>query len=528
MRPRGSNLVAYLLALAAVVGVGALLGAAPALALPEGRHYEMVSPPYKAGYGVSAIGAGAIEAVAPSGEAVAFGSIGAFAGAPAQHLFNAYLARRDPAKGWQTVSLDTPASKWPTAYDGVLDFSSTLESSLTFGKQAANRGAGEFDSSESELLLHSSNAPDTQEGFEVVGEALVTPSPQIAINYEGASPDLSHLILKPTPPVPLTPEGVGVTAPQSPYELVNHGGGAQSLHLIGVNNEAEPKSIAPSCNVDIGTEFGKQSRFGAIASDGQEVFFTEFTISAGKQCFEQLFVRLNDERTVEISRPLGPGPFGGCGDGGKPGEMPGEVPCQGAASRPSAEFVGASENGSQVFFTTTAPLDPATDKDTGNDLYMARIGCPQAQVECPVSEREVTSLLQVSHDSNAGEAAEVQGVVAVSPDGAHVYVVARGVLSAGLNAEGRAPVKGADNLYVYDISAEDPPAPAFIADLCSGPGLSGEAKDIRCPTDLENESEIRENEVNDKPLWTSVGPEAQTTGTGDFLVFFELWPAVGQ
>ena len=41
----------------------------------------------------------------------------------------------------------------------------------------------------------------------------------------------------------------------------------------------------------------------------------------------------------------------------------------------AAEFVGASEDGSRVFFTTAQPLVPG-DTDTSNNLYMARIGCP--------------------------------------------------------------------------------------------------------------------------------------------------------
>ena len=62
----------------------------------------------------------------------------------------------------------------------------------------------------------------------------------------------------------------------------------------------------------------------------------------------------------------------------------------------------------------------------------------------------MTSLTQVSHDPRAGEAAEVQGVLRVAPDGSRAYFVARGVLSEAPNAQGAVAVKGADNLYVYD------------------------------------------------------------------------------
>jgi hypothetical protein len=82
-------------------------------------------------------------------------------------------------------------------------------------------------------------------------------------------------------------------------------------------------------------------------------------------------------------------------------------------------------------------------------LYMATIGCPEGEGGCEVAQRQVTSLVQVSH-AQSGEPAEVQSVVRVASDGTRVYFVAHGVLSEAPNAEGQAPVKGAENLYVYD------------------------------------------------------------------------------
>ena len=204
--------------------------------------------------------------------------------------------------------------------------------------------------------------------------------------------------------------------------------------------------------------------------------------------------------------------FGGCVAGG----VPGEVPCDGAATRAPAFFQGASEDGSKVFFTTTVPLVTG-DTDNKNDLYMATIGCPSGEPECEVAKREVTSLVQVSHDPN-GEAAEVpqgvfmQGVVRVAPDGSRVYFVARGVLSKGLNAEEHAPVKGADNLYVYDTTTG---TTTFVVDLCSGPEHSGTFEDPRCPEGLDSGERGR----NDMELWLGPEQQAQTTGDGQFLVF---------
>ena len=166
-------------------------------------------------------------------------------------------------------------------------------------------------------------------------------------------------------------------------------------------------------------------------------------------------MRVDGSRTLEVSRPLS----SECH----------EVPCNGveeqAADRGATEFQGSNEAGTRVFFTTTQSL-VAQDTDEKNDLYMANIGCTDGEGECEAAGKAVTSLVQVSH---GGEPAEVQGVVSIAPDGSHVYFVARGVLGSGANARGDAPVKGADNLYVYDSTSGG--QPVFVTDLCSGPDI---------------------------------------------------------
>ena len=151
--------------------------------------------------------------------------------------------------------------------------------------------------------------------------------------------------------------------------------------------------------------------------------------------------------------------------------------------------------------------------DKVNNLYFAAIGCPAGNQACSASEREVTSLAQVSHDPNVGQAADVLGVVRIAPDGSHVYFVAQGVLSEGSNAEGRAPVDGADNLYVDDVETG---SVAFIAGLCSGPSQSGEVEDSECPADLSSEPGIERR--NDDELWGN-NQEADSTPDGNVLVF---------
>jgi hypothetical protein len=68
-----------------------------------------------------------------------------------------------------------------------------------------------------------------------------------------------------------------------------------------------------------------------------------------------------------------------------------------------------------------------------------------------------------------------------------VYFVARGVLNEEPGPEGRVALKGADNLYAYDSVTGQL---RFVADLCSGPDLSGLVSDTRCPSDLKPEGGI--------------------------------------
>lgn len=495
MGMRACALMAFL-----VVSVMSLM-AASALALPEGRAYEMVSPPYKGGYG-----APRIEAVASDGESVAFYSPGVFAGSPAGFGAGvgldslAYLARRSPS-GWSTASVVPPDVLAPVVQDH--DVSPTLSAVLAFVKAGPNGEAADVVGTEQNFLLHSTTMPDVSTSWELAGMPLkMLVEEPLVLRYKGGNPDFCQLLFQNTEATAeasnaLLEEAVGTS--EQLYELSRGcGGEPAALRLVALNNEGEV--ISPSCKVDLGVQryaTQEQSLFNAISADGSEIFFT--TCIKKDLSHSQLFVRLGSTKTLEVSKPVG--------------EACSEVPClPGATARANANFVGASEDGSKVFFTTTAQLVPE-DKDAGNDLYMARIGCPESKPGCEVAEKEVTSLVLVSHAKTAGEAAEVQGVVKLAPDGQRAYFVAHGILSDGVNAEGNAPMKGAENLYVSEPDTEVPGQyrTVFVADLCSGPELSGSVEDLRCPSKTGV----------DRELWSSTsGGQAQTAGVdGGFLVF---------
>jgi hypothetical protein len=517
---RAINIAKCVLAAAVVVAVGvALLSAATAFALPEGRHYEMVSPPYKGGYGVFRLTAVAVSG-AGEGERVVFSSLGTFAGVPNNTLASDYLARRGPG-GWSTVPLVAPASIESGSLSGL---SPGLESAVFFGSPGPSSGAAEEETLEPEFLWHDLDTPDTapnapQPGpnFTLAGMPLKRLDGKRArASQGGESPELCHVLFRKGPSIELErflPEATGTEGDL--YDMttgVPGCSGEPGIRLVGVGNtngpHGEPAPISKYCHTYLGGENGngEGNSFDAVSVDGSEIFFTSNTgkVSSVNECDGVFsypanpavsYVRLNGERTVQVSEPLAVD----CQSG----------PCKTAVQQ-RAEFVGASETGSRVFFTTTQPLVTG-DTDTGKDLYMASIGCPAGEPSCEPSQREVLSMIQVSHDPNVGEAAEVQKVVRVAPDGGRVYFVAHGVLSEeGPVGEGSQskPLKGANNLYVYDAE-EGSGTVRFIADLCSGPERSGEASDLRCPSTLGS-GEVN----NDSEL------VAQTAGPdGSYLVF---------
>jgi hypothetical protein len=554
MRLKKPSAVARVCALVFVVVVSAMaLVAVPALALPEGRHYELVSPPYKAGYGV----AEALEAAASDGESVAFLSQGVFAGAPTDQVGNAYVARRG-ASEWQTTSLEPPATMAPSGIP--VDFTPTLDSILWRGTLAPNGGTAEYESPETVFLRHLTGTADVQENWQVAGRVVETlDKKHFKPAYIGASPDFCHILFIEEGGGQLVSAAVGTEA--EVYDLsTGCGDEPVSLGVVGLNNQG--KVLDSYCKERIGgfhilePEGAGQNEvhpFNAIADGGREVFFSDFVEPSerGAGCTAgttvaapgnpaQVFVRLDGSRTVEVSRPLEAGAFGGCEKGG----VPGEVPCKGASKRAPALFWGASEDGSKVFFTTPAPL--TGEGDETNNLYMATIGCPGGMAEgCEVTQRQVTSLTRVSQASLVGGGAGVQGVVKIAPDGSHVYFVARGVLSEERGVEGAVAVKGADNMYVYDSTSG---RVAFIADLCSGSGLSGGVADGRCPSSLESKGpggRVGGEARNDVGLWKGEEgngqPEAKvnvcgmpSTGecggvreTGRFLVFSTYAQLIG-
>jgi hypothetical protein len=160
-------------------------------ALPEGRTYEMVTPPDKGGYSATQ----EVFYVAPDGESVAFGAVGAFSGEPSSLLQNTYVARRGPA-GWGTEGIDPPATFAPGITVGAADYSWSLSDSLTEQLGIASSFGRAGEASEEAFYKHDLSEPDTTQSFVQASPLLkrVTSGPP-EMNYLGAAADLSHIFV---------------------------------------------------------------------------------------------------------------------------------------------------------------------------------------------------------------------------------------------------------------------------------------------------------------------------------------------
>jgi hypothetical protein len=195
------------------------------------------------------------------------------------------------------------------------------------------------------------------------------------------------------------------------YEWTRAGG----LRLAGVDSEGNATS---ACGAKLATTEGLSSH--DVSADGSRVFFMSPdpqepvnnpsnecrlgpVVEGKKRYVSDLYVRENGSTTVAISRPpVGVADYG-------------------------ASFVGATSDGSKVFFVSASQLTP--DKATsGPDLY-------EYDVDKGVLRR--LSVGPPGYDN-----ADVGSAIA-SADGSHVYFTALGQLVPG------AGVSSEPNLYMY-------------------------------------------------------------------------------
>ena len=332
---------------------------------------------------------------------------------------------------------------------------------------------------------------------------IVSSTPAISgeqVFMAGASTDLSHVVLESTNHQ-LAPGVAGQTGgSMALYELV----GGQ----LRVVNVATDGSLVSQCGAILG-QGNQESGTGvngvshnAVSGDGSKIFFTAPDPRGvnqgvgGPGCWEretspqvnppQLYMRVGGARTVDVSAPA-----------------PGVVDPNGLQL---AVYVGASVDGSKVFFVTKTEL---TAGNTTHDPELYEYDTNAGVLTC------------ISCGAAGTADGNVDFVPAVSSDGSTVYFTAFGQLAPGAATIARG-VNGLVNLYRYDTRTETTTYVTAVGneDYPLAPGLYG-------------------GWYNEGPFGLGqglagvfeIGPEARanwyTTGDGRYLVFATYQPVTG-
>jgi len=450
--------------------------------LPDCRAYELVTPPEKGGARVEPV---IFPTVADDGSSLVGKSTDAFAGlsnGELRELSAAYYLFKRTSTGWSTTPLDPPRAALESA--GIEDSVwGPASSGLEVPRLSLVNSAGA--ASEVGPVW-----PPTL-GATPLGPHEDLPGGQ-PFEVRGAAREASRAIV-----FDLTKAAVfwpfDSTLPEDGPSLYEYVGTANTVPtLVGVSGGPASTTLISQCGTELGGLTG--IRYNAVSESGQTIYFTaagaDSVLCEGTEpSANELFARIAGARTVAISEPS-------------------SEDCSGCdtSSSTDANFEGASANGSKVFFTTTQAL---LGSDTSENLYEYDFNPPE--------EGRQPKVVRVSAGAPA---ADVLGTTRISEDGSHVYFVARGILTnepdRSLPSGHEVAQEGADNLYVYERDEAFPRGRvAFIAELCSDAGESGEVGDPLCPTNLVPGFNT------DSELW-GVGfrpGEAQATPDGNFLVF---------
>ncbi len=451
------------------------------LVLPDCRAYEQASEPEKKGGSASFAEQ---TPIAPSGERVAYGSLGSFDGALTNQRGAIYIAHRTPT-GWTTQPVIGRPAPSPTDPGGRAIFNPELDRWLFRENQGLSAIESEEEQSSSYFSMGLADGSYVLHASPVL--APLEGGPRSSFHYTevgGASNDLSHLLI-PTGSRLLAEDlrpdrdGTALIPPEADrlYEVTGAGSESPSLRLaaevpLGLGGRGSGFGGTGGCFLDWKPTIINHAR--PISEDGSTVFYTApIELAAGYECGEgnpnpsALFSRTAENAPVQLNAPPIPAQC----------EQPN--PC--ATVEPKTPlYDGASGNGRFVWFTTTQPLINS-DTDQTNDLYVAKLTengeleeLVQASAGQPTATHPTPGVgADVGEDGVSGgeeTAAINQGVIGVSADGTHAAFESPAVLTEEPNALGQTAVQHANNFYVYDLTTGQT---KFVTDLCSGPGQSG-------------------------------------------------------
>jgi hypothetical protein len=454
--------------------------------LPDGRAYELVTPPNK-GSAQDMFVATELEPrswmnpdvgyASETGDQFLLETDAAF-GAFAASSRNVYVFKRGE-RGWETIPLASPAL-------GVQGIGSPVFEPFDFaqvgfadalGSEASESGQHNAD------LVGAPGGPYTTihlgAGSRVADRTVIV----------GASRDLDHVVLESTNHT--LAGGAEKQDPRSSalyeWEPIAVGGctissatfdesAAGCVELINVQDG----SLLSRCGAVLGRESAPGTTHNAVSENGSEVIFTapdpglrydpatSQTSEETKACWNgatndtpQLYMRSGGE-TIEVSAP--------------------EERVSDPTGHHPAVYVGAAENGSRIFFMTTAELTKEAV-----ELHLHDPELYEYNTEATEGKR----LVRVSRgDLKSGPVeGDVFTVPAISANGAAVYFTAFGALAPGATAlkdENGGPV----NLYRYDTTRG---TTVFVARVSKRDYPSTEAGGLASAAGLEGEVALASN-----------------------------------
>jgi hypothetical protein len=404
----------------------------PSALLPDCRAYEQVTPVAKdGGYILRAGAVGGTGGIAPSGETVQLESFAALAGGQSDiGLPGSIGVAERTESGWRTQPTVPVASQFLVSEPGTR-FGYRLTDLDNRTELWELRGLSQPENSIGLYLVKAGG-----EAVEV-GPALPPSAPvgEVGPNGDGAG---------------INVVGVSATATRMVFELKSNAvaqwpfAGAETLLeylgtgnreplLVGLDNEGKFADECPT--QELGSILAEHEQ-NAISADGETVFFTD-------KCRGGIFARVGNglagAHTISISEPT-------------------KADCATCdteeAVRQPAAFLGASEDGSRVYFETAQPL---LGGETGMNVY---------EYDANAREGERVAKVTGGDGTVANPEPGFQGVVQISPDGSHIYFVATGLLTTTKSYAGKEAQLGGDNLYLFERDAQYPDGrTVFIATL---------------------------------------------------------------
>lgn len=375
-----------------------------AVTLPDGRAWEMVSPPDKRAPVEALTSEGGLIRASEDGTRLAYvanGALGEETQGNRSPEPQQILATRG-AEGWGSQDIATPNNRAQGLSGGAPEYQFfTPDLALALVQPLGNPPEPPLaPEATQETMYIRDNASGTYLPLLTEGDVAHGVAFGGHVSFAGASSDLSHVVIE---------SSVALGGRSSAPGLYEWAGG--HLQLVSVL----PKGTPAKGRLDLGY---LHVQAGAISSDGSRVIWTVREEEAARG---HLYMR--DTVSGETVRL----------DAAQVGM---KEPAQGSAS-----FQDASPDGSRVLFTDAARLTPdATAGASKPDLYACDMVERAGKLACDLSDLTV--------DHNAGEQASVQGLVlGASEDATSAFIVAQGVLAENENGRGEVAEGGRDNMY---------------------------------------------------------------------------------